>query len=136
MSKTRKLVINRLDRIFSKYIRQRDTDSGYGKCCSCNKTVDYEATDAGHFINRRHMATRWRDDNVHLQCRSCNRFQEGNAAGYALFMINKYGQKHVEYLYALSREQAYFTINELELMAEEYKKKLRLKEPTRPSYSI
>ena len=70
------------------------------------------------------MATRWREDNVHAQCRSDNRFQEGDAAGYALFMLDKYGREHVEYLRALSRETAKFTIPEIELMIADYKARL------------
>lgn len=121
----RKTVIRKLDTIFSKFIRQRDTQQGYGHCCSCSKLLSYEDSDAGHFINRRHMATRWREDNVHLQCRSCNRFDEGNAAGYSIFMLEKYSKKQVQYLQALSREEARFTVSELELMIVEYTKKLK-----------
>lgn len=114
-----------MDTVFSKFIRQRDTQNGYGKCCSCGKIIPYENGDCGHFINRRHMATRWREDNSHFQCKADNRFNEGDPAGYSLFMINKYGMKHVEYLRALSQETAKFTITDIELLTKEYKHKLK-----------
>lgn len=117
--------VARLDVVFGKFIRRRDTENGYGKCCSCNKIISYRDGDSGHFVNRRWMATRWREDNSHFQCRSCNRFEEGNAAGYALFMLDKYGREHVEYLRALSRETARFTIPEIELLITEYKNRLK-----------
>lgn len=68
------------------------------------------------------MPTRWREDNVHAQCRACNRFDEGNAAGYTLFMIDKYGKQHVEYLRSLSREYAGFSEEDILLLIKHYQK--------------
>lgn len=124
-STTRASAKRRLDRIFSRYIRLRDTQDGYGKCCSCSKIITYEEGDAGHFINRRWLATRWREDNVFLQCRPCNRFDEGNMAGYGIFMLNKFGQSHLEYLLALKSENVRYTQYDMELMISEYKKKVK-----------
>lgn len=117
--------VKKLDAIFQMYIRLRDTHGGAGQCCSCGKMILFSEGDAGHWINRRWMATRWREDNVHLQCRADNRFNEGDAAGYTLFMIRTYGQKHVEYLRALSKEPAHFTVPEIQLLIEEYKRKIK-----------
>jgi len=117
--------VKRMDDVFARFIRRRDTENGYGRCCSSGRIIPYNQGDAGHFINRRWMATRWREDNVHFQSRSDNRFDEGNAAGYALFMLDKYGREHVEYLRALSRETARFTIPEIELLITEYKNRLK-----------
>jgi hypothetical protein len=71
------------------------------------------------------MATRWREDNVHMQCRADNRFGEGDAAGYSLFMLKKYGEKHIEYLNALKNEGYHWTDFELELLIKEYKLKIK-----------
>lgn len=114
----------KLDTIFSKFIRLRDSNDGYFKCCSCGQLKPIEQADAGHFINRRWLATRWREDNVHAQCRSCNRFDEGNATGYALFMLNKYGQAHIEYLQALKNAGFHPKDYEIQLLIDEYKKKI------------
>ncbi len=123
--KSRKSLVAKLDKVFSQYIRARDSKDGYFVCCSCGRTLPAEQADAGHFINRRHMATRWLETNVHSQCRSDNRFKEGNASGYALFIIRKYGQKHLEYLDALKNETVKYSLGELELMIEDYKNKLK-----------
>lgn len=120
-----KKAVAKLDKVFSEYIRRRDTVGGVGNCCSCGKSTLYGAGDCGHFINRRWMATRWREDNCHFQCRFDNRFNEGDLPGYYKFMVDKYGQDHVDYLYALSRETAKFTIPEIELMVKEYRAKLK-----------
>lgn len=118
-----KKLVKKLDKVHRLYIRKRDAKDGYFRCCSCNTLTLYENGDAGHWINCKWMATRWRDDNVHSQCRPCNRFDEGNGPGYTVFMINKYGQKHVDYLLALKRETAKFTDTELELMIKDYQKR-------------
>lgn len=126
MKKTRKQLVKDLDKVFSLYIRQRDTGAfGTFICCSCGKRKIFEQSDAGHFINRRWMATRWREDNVHGQCRSCNRFDEGNAVGYTMFMIDKYGRDHVEYLQGLKNAGQKFTTTELELMIQDYKNRIK-----------
>lgn len=117
-----KSLTKKLDVAFSKMIRKRDDLGGYFNCCSCRQIKPQEQADAGHFINRKWLATRWREDNVHSQCRACNRFDEGNAVGYTLFMIEKYGKKHVEYLESIKRQPMKFTDFEGELMLKEFKK--------------
>lgn len=120
-----KSLVKKIDYAFKRYIRLRDTENGVFKCCSCGTYKPYAQADGGHFINVRWMPTRWREDNVHGQCSSCNRFDEGNAAGYALFMIDKYGKKHVDYLLALSRETARYTDSEGEFLLKEYRTKYK-----------
>lgn len=120
-----KKLIKKLDVLFSKYIRLRDSKGDYFICCSCGQIKPIEQADAGHFINRRWMATRWREDNVHSQCRACNRFDEGNATGYALFMIEKYGKDHVDYLNSIKNAGYKYTDFEIKLLIDEYKSKLK-----------
>ena len=120
-----KKLVKKLDTVFSKYIRQRDSFNEMFKCCSCGQIKPYASADAGHFINRRWMATRWREDNVHAQCSACNRFDEGNAVGYTLFMIDKYGKPHVEYLQSLKNQTMKYSDWELQVLIDEYKTKLK-----------
>ena len=51
------------------------------------KIVLWKEADNGHFINRKHMSLRFSETNCNAQCRSCNRFDEGNMTGYNLGMI-------------------------------------------------
>lgn len=120
-----KTLTKKLDILFSKFIRQRDSKGEYFKCCSCGQLKPIEKADAGHFINRRWMATRWREDNVHAQCSSCNRFDEGNAVGYTLFMLDKYGKDHVDYLNSIKNAGYKYTDFELKLLIDEYKRKIK-----------
>lgn len=118
-------LVRKLDIIFSTYIRLRDSNDGYFQCCSCGQFKPYEQADAGHYINRRYMATRWREDNVHAQCRHCNRFSEGNGSGYTRFIIRKYGMERLDYLDALKNERAGFTDSDLILMIDDYKARVK-----------
>lgn len=115
-----KSLVKKLDAVFSKYIRQRDSKNGVFKCCSCGQIKVISQADAGHFINRKWMPTRWDESNVHAQCMACNRFDEGNHAGYALFMANKYGVKHIEYLLANSHTTSDYSDFEVTMMIKHY----------------
>ncbi len=61
----------KLDKVFSEYIRKRDTRNGVFKCISCGRILPYEQADCGHYINRKHMSTRFDEMNCNAQCRSC-----------------------------------------------------------------
>lgn len=128
-SSPRKRATDKLDRTFSKFIRQRDTIDNWqgrvGTCCSCQRIVPYEQLDAGHYINRRWKAHRWNEKNVHAQCRACNRFDEGNAVGYTRFMQTKYGDDYIDWLQGTKNDTTKFTLGELDLMNKEYKQKLK-----------
>ena len=96
-----KSTIAKLDKVFSEYVRLRDSDSnGYGKCITCGKVIHWKDGDAGHAINRAHMSTRYDETNVHLQCRHCNRFREGEIVEYSMALIKRYGQAKVDVLLA------------------------------------
>lgn len=115
-----------LDKWFSLFIRLRDSDAnGYGRCISCGKIVHYTDADCGHFINRSHMNTRYDERNCNLQCRACNRFDEGNNIGYTRGLIAKYGEKVIDELYVKKHLFRKYTGAELALLVEHYKKKVK-----------
>ena len=115
-----------LDRWFSLYIRLRDSDAnGYGRCISCGKVVHYTDADCGHFINRSHMNTRYDERNCNLQCRACNRFDEGNNIGYTRGLIAKYGEKIIDELFVKKHLYRKYTGAELALLTEHYKQKVK-----------
>lgn len=60
-----------------------------------------------------------------MQCRSCNRFDEGNAVGYARFMIKKYGDAHVDLLEALKHQGQKWTDFEIDILVKEYRKRIK-----------
>lgn len=65
-------LVAKLDKVFSRYIRLRDCmPNGYFRCISCGQIKPFEQADCGHFHSRRHMATRFDEDNAHAECRHC-----------------------------------------------------------------
>lgn len=71
------------------------------------------------------MSTRWNETNVHAQCSSCNRFNEGSGPEYTLFMIDKYGKSHAEYLLGVKNTTAKWTDSELKILIEDYKSRVK-----------
>lgn len=88
---------NKLDAAFSLMIRERDQDS---PCISCRKNP---GTQAGHFVRREILATRWHPKNVNSQCGGCNCFVHGNLAQYAVGLEEKWGAGTLQTLAALGR---------------------------------
>lgn len=83
---------NLLDSTFSQFIRLRDSDDkGYARCITCHKSFYWVEIQAGHYISRRHLSTRWEELNVHAQCAGCNLFGRGRHDVYALALMDKYG---------------------------------------------
>lgn len=111
------------DKWFSLFIRLRDSDHGYIRCCSCNKPVLLRESDCGHFINRGNLPLRFSEENCHAQCRYCNRFDEGNAAGYYRFMQEKYGEEAISKMMIAKHQAIKLGKFELKIIAETYQKK-------------
>lgn len=101
----------KLDRVFSLYIRKRDSkpfDGEYFQCISCRRIKPYDQADCGHYINRSIMATRYDEINCNAQCRKCNRFTEGNIQDYRKGLIRKYGIGRVEMLELKKQNTVHF----------------------------
>lgn len=115
-----------LDNTFSIYIRLRDSDeNGNCKCISCGKIQHWKEMDCGHFINRKHMSLRYSEINCNAQCRSCNRFDEGNAEGYRRGLIKKHGEDIIDKLYALKNQSFKISSVEMSLLNRELKKMIK-----------
>lgn len=114
-----------LDKTFSLFIRQRDANNGVIKCISCGKLVPWKESDCGHYINRKHMSTRYDEQNCNAQCRSCNRFDEGNMEGYRKGLIEKYGEGTPEKLYIKKFNACKMSQVEVNLMTKYYKAKIK-----------
>lgn len=117
---------SKLDRVFSEYIRRRDADAdGYIRCISCGKTVHWKESDAGHYVNRKHMSLRWDEKNVNAQCRSCNRFDEGNVLGYTDGLKRRYGDDVIDKLKISKMRISYVSESYLQMQIDHYNKKLK-----------
>lgn len=123
ISKSKK---KRLDDIFSKYIRLRDTDSdGYGQCISSGKYIHYSDADAGHFMSRRFLSTRWNERNVNLQGRHANRFDQGQQFSQGMNIDRKYGEGTAVILEAESKKTSHISDFEVEILIKHYKNEVK-----------
>ena len=85
----------KLDKLFSEYIRKRDSDHrGICKCISCGKEAPAfgGSIHAGHFMSRRHLATRWDAKNVKAQCAGGNTFRGGEQYRQSIGIDRKWGE--------------------------------------------
>lgn len=87
----------KLDKLLSLMVRTRDA----GKpCISCGKVAYLQA---GHFVKRKPLPTRWHPWNVNGECISCNGFDESHIIGYYNGIEKRYGKGVGEELFRLSR---------------------------------
>ena len=92
----------KLDKVFSLYIRLRDSKPygyKYFKCISCGKILPFEKADAGHYMSRRHNATRFDENNVHAECSYDNRFNAEHLDGFRDNLVKKIGQQKIQLIF-------------------------------------
>jgi len=85
-----------LDAIFSKYIRQKYAVDGMVSCYTCGKIFEIKRIQNGHFVSRKHLATRWSEENCRPQCWGCNGFGRGMTLEFEEGLIKEYGRDKVE----------------------------------------
>ena len=121
---------NKLDTVFSRFIRLRDArKDGTFQCISCGRILPLDQADCGHYITRQHMSTRFSEKNCNAQCRSCNRFDEGNMQGYRRGLILKYGEPAVLLLESMKNQTNKISDFEYSTMIKYYQGEVkRLKE--------
>lgn len=118
----RKQLIKELDTIFSRYIRIKESNNGIARCVTCGVRDSWKLMDNGHYLVRGKIGTRYDERNCHVQCRKCNRLEQGKVGQYTLFMRARYGQAVIDELKAKSRQP--IKTYELEAMIKYYKEKL------------
>ena len=100
-----KTLKTKLDNIFSLYIRLREaTDEGLVQCFTCGKVRYFQdRMHCGHFQSRRHIATRFDEQNCQVQCAGCN-WKDGEQFKFSLALDYKYGKGTAEELLHKSRQ--------------------------------
>ncbi len=114
-----------LDSVFSQYIRwYYADDNGYVECYTCNTIKHVKEMHNGHFLSRRHLSTRWNEDNCRPQCPRCNLYAQGEQWKYGLRLTADIGAEKVQELQALSKQAGKFTTAELQEIIDYYKARL------------
>lgn len=57
----RKKLIEKLDKIFSIYIRRRNAVNDVAECFTCGKKDHWKKLQNGHFQSRKHYSTKWHE---------------------------------------------------------------------------
>ena len=93
MKKTISKLKKELDKWFSLYIRLRGADdNGNNQCCTCGTIDNWKKLQCGHFVSRKHLATRFHEMNCFPQCVSCNIFKYGEQWKFGQFLDRNLGE--------------------------------------------
>ena len=117
----------KLDTIFSKYVRLSNADkNGYVKCYTCGvkKYWEKDGMQAGHFMSRKHTATRFDEQNVKPQCYSCNCHFYGRQFIFGKNLDKEFGEGTADALLQKSRQTQKNTVIDLQELIELYSNKL------------
>lgn len=117
---------DKLDAVFSRYIRLKYSDSkGYCRCISCGKVYHWKDIQNGHYMSRRYMSTRFSEDNCRPQCVACNIFNQGNIQMYRRTLIKQIGEARVDIIEARARtEKKSWSLFEYQQAIEYYTKEV------------
>lgn len=117
---TRKRLIDKLDKIFSQYIRLRESKNHNSECFTCGKVDHWKKLQNGHFMSRKHLSTRWDETNCQVQCAGCNVFRYGEQYKFSVGLNNKYGDGTADAMLQKSRETLKIDNTELEAKIKYY----------------
>ena len=81
---------------------RRAAGSDFIACVTCGALHDWRDMDGGHYISRKRAATKLLEENIHPQCKRCNKYLNGNMTAYALYMADTYG---VDFLRELEEQK-------------------------------
>lgn len=119
-------------KLLQRLVRMKAADEfGYAECVTCGKMEHWKDLDGGHFVPRAHKKHKLREENIHPQCRYCNRYRHGALGEYTLYMIDMYGRDFVEWMWdtklevhKLSREDLLANIADLKQLVKDQEERL------------
>lgn len=114
-----------LDRVFSEFIRLRDSVNGYVICFVCGGKVPWRQAQNGHFVKRANMVTRFSEINCNGVCEPCNVYDPEHDKQYRYAMIQKHGLKEVERLEATKADLQKYMRFEIQELIDHYKKQVK-----------
>ena len=115
--------------LLQKLVRMKAADvDGIAQCVTCGKKQHFKEMDGGHFISRKWTATKLVEENVHPQCKGCNKYASGKYDDYALYMVDTYGIEMVRELNDKKRELCKQNRIELEEIKLELRARIREQE--------
>jgi hypothetical protein len=118
---------SKLWKIFSEYIRLRDSDeNGYGQCFTCSRVLHYKKGDCGHGIGRQYKGTKYNEKNNHLQCKPCNGFEGGRREIYKEHVDKLYGSNTWELLELAARQPSKRSQFDIDALTKYYTEQVKI----------
>lgn len=115
--------------LFSRYIRLKNANhNGMVECVTCGELMHWKESQAGHFIGGRTNSVLFDERLVHVQCRMCNIWLQGNYVAYTLYMLTQYSREEIEEFIALKHTIVKYSVADLLAMEEGLKIKLKIHE--------
>lgn len=113
--------------LLQKYVRLKDysDNGGYCTCVTCGKTGHWKEMDGGHWISRVWTKHKINENNLHVQCKGCNRFSSRIAEQYTMYMIDTYGEDVVRDMIATKRDVTKYDRQDLMDMQKDLKAKIK-----------
>lgn len=111
---SRSSLVKKLDTEFSIYIRKRFAVDNKATCFTCEKEDEWKNLQCGHFMSRKHYATRWDEMNCQVQCVGCNVYRYGEQYKFGIHLDQVYGKGIADEL--LSKSRSVFKIKDFELI--------------------
>ena len=116
----------RFDRVFSTYIRMEYAGhDGFAECYTCTIRLPWQELQCGHFIDRQHSSVRFHENNCRPQCYDCNMLREGKVDVYEERLRDDIGDKEVDKLIELGREERSYSNEEYKEEIHKYTLKIR-----------
>lgn len=129
MKSKRRRLEDKLDKVFSIYIRLRDRISeDHAKCITCGSIQLFygaKKIDCGHFMVRQHRATRWNEKNCSAQCISCNKYHGGRQYEFSMAIDKKYGKGFSDKLLIESKRVVKWSEWELQALVSDYQQRIK-----------
>ncbi len=117
-------LVKKAQKVFNKYIRDRDSSGGYFVCIACGNEHPVSKMNAGHYVPVKNSSLlRFNELNVHGECVTCNLFDQFHLVGYRKRLIDKIGLDAVSWLESQARVSNKWTRYEIEEIINMYGKR-------------
>jgi hypothetical protein len=115
-------------KLLQKLVRMKAADeNGYARCVTCDRVEHWKNMDGGHWISRNH-AHLLLEENIHPQCKGCNRFMSGCHEQYTFYMIDTYGEGFCRELMMTKRQLKKYNRSDLMVMIDDFKARIKEQE--------
>jgi hypothetical protein len=122
-------VVDKAAILLQKLVRLKAADQwGICTCVTCGKRAHYKEMDAGHFISRTYAKWKLHEENIHPQCKGCNRYASRSIDNYFIFMVDTYGEDTVRHMIDTKKQIHKWNRITLDDQIQDFKNRIREQE--------